>query len=226
MPSMESLQTVSWNRTNFVELMPPTVNMIFDFVTSFFSVISFFCSKFVAPFGGNRPQSDAQAPAGGALNTNEVSSNAANPPAQAAASPTTSAPNLLANVINNFNNLATSILPRPTAAPAADAAAAAPAQQTQAQTGTRGDQAAAQAQATTQAPNIISNIATNVQNALNNIATGLFQRTTTATPAAAPAATSPAPTVVKGTRVDDEEVEVVQNIDIVNDKIDLTKKGQ
>lgn len=147
-----------------------------------------------------------------------------NPPAQAAAaSPTTSAPNLLANVINNFNNLATSILPRPTAAPA-EAAAPQPAQ---AQTGTRGDQATqvAAAQATTQAPNIISNIATNVQNALNNIATGLFQRTTAAT-TAAPAATSPAPNVVKGTRVDEEEVEVVQNIDIVNDKIDLTKKGQ
>lgn len=178
----------------------------------------------LAPFGGNRPQSDTPAPANGGLNTNEVSSNAANPPAQAAPSPTTSAPNLLANVINNFNNLATSILPRPTVAPAE---AAAPQQPAQAQTGTRGDQATqvAVAQATTQAPNIISNIATNVQNALNNIATGLFQRTTAAT-TAAPAATSPAPNVVKGTRVDEEEVEVVQNIDIVNDKIDLTKKGQ
>lgn len=125
-------------------------------------------------------------------------------------------------MINNFNNLATSILPRPTTAPAAEAAAP-----QQAQTGTRGDQATQSvAQATTQAPNLISNIATNVQNALNNIATGLFQRTTAAT-TAAPVASSPGPSVVKGTRVDEDEgVEVVQNIDIVNDKIDLTKKGQ
>lgn len=124
-------------------------------------------------------------------------------------------------MINNFNNLATSILPRPTTAPNE---AASP--QQQAQTGTRGDQATQVAtQATTQAPNLISNIATNVQNALNNIATGLFQRTTAA-PTVAPAASSPAPNVVKGTRVDEEEVEVVQNIDIINDKVDLTKKGQ
>lgn len=147
-----------------------------------------------------------------------------NPPIQAAASPTTSAPNLLANVINNFNNLATSILPRPTTAPAEAAAAPQPAQ---AQTGTRGDQATqAAALATTQAPNLISNIATNVQNALNNIATGLFPRTTVPPTVVAPAAGSPGPNIVKGTRGDEEEVEVVQNIDIVNDKIDLTKKGQ
>lgn len=173
-----------------------------------------------APFA-NRPQSDTVAPANG-LNTNEVTSNAVNPPTQAAPSPTTSAPNLLANVINNFNNLATSILPRPTNAPAE---AAAP-QQAQAQTGTRGDQATqAATQATTQAPNLISNLATNVQNALNNIATGLFPRTTVPT-TATPVVGSPGPNVVKGTRGDEEEVEVVQNIDIVNDKIDLTKKGQ
>lgn len=160
------------------------------------------------------------------MNTNEVSSNAVNPPAvQAAApSPTTNPPNLLANVINNFNNLATSILPRPTNAPASGEVASA--QQTQAATGTRGDQNAAQA--TTQAPNLISNIATNVQNALNNIATGLFQRTTAApTPAPTTAASDPEPNVVLGTRGDEEVVEVVQNIDIINDRIDdLGKKNQ
>lgn len=124
-------------------------------------------------------------------------------------------------MISNFNNLATSILPRPTTAPAAEAAAV---QQTQAQTGTRGDQNAPLA--TTQAPNLISNIATNVQNALNNIATGLFTRTTAA-PTAAPAVASNAePNIILGTRGDEEVVEVVQNIDIVNDRLDLTKKNQ
>lgn len=123
-------------------------------------------------------------------------------------------------MISNFNNFATNILPRPTAAPIE---AASP-QQTQAQTGTRGDQATqvtTQSTVTPQTPNIIDNI----QNALNKIATNIFQRTTAA-PIAAPIASSPESTVVKGTREDEEEVEVVQNIDIVNDKVDLTKKGQ
>lgn len=174
-----------------------------------------------------RPQqSDAPAQAAGGLNTNEVVPNVAIP-TQAAPAPSTQSPNLVQNIQNALSN----IFPRPTQAAPNDAA-----QQIPSQTGTRGDQvaqgAAAQPVPTTSAPNIIANIANNVQNAINQI-TSIFPRPT-ATPAPglaaaaiAPAAVNPGPNIVKGTRGDGEEVvEVVQNIEVVNDKVDLAKKDQ
>lgn len=133
--------------------------------------------------------------------------------------------------MQNIQNALSNIFPRPTPNPAAPNDAV----QTPSQTGTRGDQVAqaagAQPVPTTSPPNIIANIANNVQNAINQI-TSIFPRPT-ATPALAPApapalaAANPGPNIVKGTRGDgEEEVEVVQNIDIVNDKVDLAKKVQ
>lgn len=166
------------------------------------------------------PQSDATAPsAPGGLNTNEVTNAAI--PTQAVPAPTTASPNLVQNIQNAFAN----IFPRPTATPAA--AIDAP---TSSQTGTRGDQlaqSATQAPATS-SPNIIANLASNVQNAISQI-TNIFPRPTVVpavAPAAAVAAANPGPNIVKGTRGDEDEVEVVQNIDIVNDKVDLAKKEQ
>lgn len=162
------------------------------------------------------PQSDA--PASG-LNTNEVTNAAVPAPTQAAPAPTTNSPNLVQNIQNAFAN----IFPRPTATPVVAPVDGQPASQT----GTRGD--ATQAPVTS-SPNIIANLANNVQNAISQF-TSIFPRPTTAPAALAVAPVAPAanqgPSIVKGTKVGDEdEVEVVQNIDIVNDKVDLAKKDQ
>lgn len=171
-----------------------------------------------------RPQqAESSAASASGLNTNEVATNAAAQPTQAAISPTTASPNLVQNLLAN-------IFPRPTANAAAtnEAASVQPSQ-----TGTRGDQAAQAAAAqstptTAPPPNIIANLASNVQNAINRI-TSIFPPPTAApTPAGAAtpaiAAANPGPNIVKGTRGDGDVVEVVQNIDIVNDKVDLGKK--
>lgn len=73
----------------------------------------------------------------------------------------------------------------------------------------------------TSAPNLIQSVQQAITQITNNIIPAQFRPTT------APAvAAVDSPIVVSGTRVGENTVEVAHHVDVVNDKIDLTKKAE